>query len=201
METKITKEIRIIDTNKTSIREIKLLIVFKKKKTKILLKNKYVYSGHDTCSIGGNTWIMESKNGTKVSIKWYHDNGIKENIPIGSALTAIGLPDEETIIAKIKEASMLDKKANTLFSEVQMEDNHVHVKCPDLGKRCSGAEGYIIPVSMKKVTNNMPWYPETKTNNDTTPEKYDNIIEEGRKWSIHKYKENIWSKLRYVVEV
>ena len=121
---------------------------------------------------------MESKNGTKVSIKWYHDNGIKENIPIGSALIAIGLPDEEIIIAKIKEASMLDKKAITLFSEVQMEDDHVHVKCTDLGKRYSGTEGYIIPVTMKEVTNNMPWYPETKTNNDTTPEKYDNIIEE-----------------------
>ena len=31
---------------------------------------------------------------------------------------------------------------------------------------------------MKEVTNNMPWYPETKTNNDTSTEKYDNIIEE-----------------------
>ena len=59
-----------------------------------------------------------------------------------------------------------------------MEDDHIHVKCTDLGKRYSGTEGYIIPVTIKKVTNNMPWYPETKINNDTIPEKYDNIIEE-----------------------
>ena len=31
---------------------------------------------------------------------------------------------------------------------------------------------------MKEVTNNVPQYPEIKTNNDTTPEKYDNIIED-----------------------
>ena len=31
---------------------------------------------------------------------------------------------------------------------------------------------------MKEVTNYMSWYPETKTNNDTRPKKYDNIIEE-----------------------
>ena len=31
---------------------------------------------------------------------------------------------------------------------------------------------------MKEVTNYMSWYPETKTNNDTTPKRYDNIIEE-----------------------
>ena len=82
------------------------------------MKNKYVDGGCDCFSIGENVWIKESKNDRKVSIKGYHNNKIKENIPLGSALTAIGLPDGETIIAKIKEALMLDKRANTLFSEV-----------------------------------------------------------------------------------
>ena len=29
-----------------------------------------------------------------------------------------------------------------------------------------------------KLINDMPWYPETKTDNDITLDKYDNIIEE-----------------------
>ena len=87
-----------------------------------------------------------------------------------------------------------------MVSEVQMEDNHVYLKRTDSGERYIDADGYIIPVTMKEtmltikirkptehelctctfvnLTNDMSWYPETKTDNDITPDKYDNIIEE-----------------------
>ena len=46
---------------------------------------------------------------------------------------------------------MLDKKANILFSEVRMEDNHVYLKHTDSGERCIDADGYVIPVTMKEA--------------------------------------------------
>ena len=81
-----------------------------------------------------------------------------------------------------------------------MKDNHAYLKHTDPGERYIDADGYIIPVTMREamltikirkstehelctctfvnLTNDMPWYPETKTDNDITPDNYNNIIEE-----------------------
>ena len=73
--------------------------------------------------------------------KEYPNDTIKENIPIGTALTTIVLPDGETIIAKAKEASMLDKNVNILFSAVQMEDTHINLNHIDSGERYIDTDG------------------------------------------------------------
>ena len=54
-------------------------------------------------------------------------------------------------MAKANEASILDKKANISFSEVQMEDNHVNLKYSVLGESYIDTDGYIIPITMKEV--------------------------------------------------
>ena len=72
-----TKELRSINTNKTSTREIKLqnkTTDNKSEKENEDLIEEYAYadSGCGTFSIGGNAWIIESKTDRKVSIKGYH---------------------------------------------------------------------------------------------------------------------------------
>ena len=93
----------------------------------------YLDSGSDTTSIAGDAWIIESLTKRKVLVTSYDSDTTRKNIPIGTCLTAIDLPDDTTIIIRANEAMVLGEKANmvlgeranTLFSESQMEDNGV----------------------------------------------------------------------------
>ena len=71
----------------------------------------------DTFGIGGTAGIVESLSGKTVHIEGYSEDATSSNVPIGNAVTALDLPDGETLILHANEGSVLGDKANTLASE------------------------------------------------------------------------------------
>ena len=112
----------------------------------------YIDSGSDTFGIGGKAWIIDHLTERTVQVAGYHTmDTIKNDVPIGSAITAVDLPNGETVLIKANEATILDKNANTLFSVPQMLENGVEVQ--DKAKRHGGlsylaCEGRILPLIM-----------------------------------------------------
>ena len=86
----------------------------------------------------------------------YDGDATRENIPIGTGLTAIDLPDDTTIIIRANEATVLGEKANILFSESQMEGNGLYVRKTENGLRYLEVQGYVIPIKMKNAMYTIP---------------------------------------------
>ena len=86
----------------------------------------------------------------------YDGDTTRDNIPIGTGLTAVDLPDDTTIILRANEATILGDKANTLFSEIQMEHNGVQVKKTENGLRYLEVQGQVIPIILKNAMLTIP---------------------------------------------
>ena len=125
-------------------------------KTKERKNDPYEYafidSGSDTFGIGGQAWIIDHITDRTVQVSGYHSTDtIKHDVPIGCGITAVDLPNGQTILIKANEATILDKNANTLFSVPQMLENGVEVQ--DKAKRHGGlaylaCEGIVLPLIM-----------------------------------------------------
>ena len=104
----------------------------------------------DTFGIGGRVWIVESLSGKTVHIEGYSEDATSSNVPIGNAVTAVDLPDGESLILHANEGTVLGDKANTLASEKQMEANGIIAYTDASGRKFIEADGYIIPLTVKK---------------------------------------------------
>ena len=111
----------------------------------------YLDNAADTFGTGGTAWIVESLSGKTVNIEGYSEDATSQNVPIGNAVTALDLPDGETLILHANEGTVLGDKVNTLASEKQMEANGVIVYTDELGRKSIEADGYIIPLSIKEA--------------------------------------------------
>ena len=67
------------------------------------------------------------------------------------AVTALHLPDGETLILHANEGTALGDIANTLASEKQMDANGVIVYTDESGRKLIEADGYIIPQPVKEA--------------------------------------------------
>ena len=75
--------------------------------------------GADTSGIGGPEWIIDEMTNRYVDISGYNNIFHDKKSRIGSAITAIDLPDNKTILIKINEATILNNDANSLLSTTQ----------------------------------------------------------------------------------
>ena len=128
----------------------------KKKQGDSMFENKadlaYVDNASDTVGIGGKAWIIEEISDRTVTIAGYDNcKTIQEKIKIGNGVTATTLPDGETILLRVYEATLLGEKANTLLSTLQMRENFVNID--DRPKRHGGKslfekDGIIVPLTL-----------------------------------------------------
>ena len=78
-------------------------------------------SGADTSGIGGTEWIIDEITERSVNISGYNNHIYDKKSKIGSAITAVDLPDDTTILVKINEATLLGEEGNSLLSTTQAE--------------------------------------------------------------------------------
>ncbi len=123
--------------------------------SKSLYEYGYIDSGSDTFGLGGNAWYIESLTERKVQVAGYHSTDtLKGDIPIGTGITVVDLPDGESLLLRAYESTILGKRANTLFSVPQMLENGVEVH--DKSKRHGGmsylnCDGHIIPLFLHEA--------------------------------------------------
>ena len=77
------------------------------------------------------------------------------------AVTALHLPDGETLILHANEGTALGDIANTLASEKQMEANGVIVYTDESGRKFIEADGYIKSV-LDPIFSGCHWIPARK---------------------------------------
>jgi len=94
---------------------------------------------------------VESLFGKTVHIESYSEDATSSNAPIGNAVTALDLPNGETLILHANEGTVLGDKANTLASEKQMEANGIIVYTDESGRKFIEADGYIFPLNVKEA--------------------------------------------------
>ena len=172
----------------------------------------YLDNSADTFGIA---WIVESLSGKTVHIEGYSEDATSSNVPFGNAVTALDLPDDETLILHDNVGTILGDKANTLASEKQMEANGVIVCTNESGRKFIESDDYIIPLSVKEemqtfrirrpteheirtcvhvnLTSDLPWNPEEINDKDITSTEYDALISraEDRDSRLMKLKKNI----------
>jgi hypothetical protein len=164
----------------------------------------YIDSGSDTFGIGGNCWVIDTLTSKRVEIAGYDTSQtVRNNVPIGSGITAVDLPSGETVLLRANEATVLGEDANTLMSVTQMRENGVGVF--DIATRhgglsCLEVEGYVIPISlidsmmvvkirkpsqkelkectMVELTSIQPWTPSTCSDEEINKEQYCSLVED-----------------------
>lgn len=162
----------------------------------------YIDSACDTCSIGGQAWVLDTKTERKVQIAGYdNSHTIRDNVEIGSAITAVDLPSGETVLLRVNEATLLGEHANSLLSVVQLREANVIVE--DTPKRHGGrsyirVEGYVIPLTLQggmitmkirtpselelntcemvELTSDQEWHPESLTDDEINEHDYNSLI-------------------------
>ena len=77
--------------------------------------------GSDTCRIGGTEWVIDELTDRTVTIAGYHATVSHEKVKIGSAITAVDLPNEKTVLIKVNEATLLGEHGNSLLSMYQAQ--------------------------------------------------------------------------------
>jgi Reverse transcriptase (RNA-dependent DNA polymerase) len=98
-------------------------------------------SGCDTTSVGGPAWHIECIQDSTVTVVGFHPSMTKIDIPVGTAITAVDLPDGSIVLLRVHEASIHDTKGSTLLSTTQLRD--CGIKVEDKAKR-HGGRAYIL---------------------------------------------------------
>ena len=106
-------------------------------------------SGADSIGISGKAWTILEETGRETAISDFNNTAVMRNRPIVTAAAAIDLPDDETIVIRVREAMNLRTEANMLLSTMQLRENGVTVH--DVAKRHGGlqciiVDDYIIPL-------------------------------------------------------
>ena len=175
-------------------------------------------SGSDTIGIGGKAWIIDHITNRKVQVSGYHrKDTLTSDVPIGSGITAVDLPNSETVLIRANEATLLGEDANTLLSTIQMRDHGIIIDDKATrhgGLSCIDAFGTIIPMFLNEgmmcikirkptelemescevidITSPLPWDPSgiTDVDNDMTEQSYELLLNEidSRKLNMKKHR-------------
>jgi hypothetical protein len=167
----------------------------------------FVDTACDTCGLGRSAWVLDTMTERKVQVAGYdHQDTAKDNVPIGSGITAIDLPDGETILLTVNEATILGNAAHLLLSVIQLRENGIEVDDKPRrhgGTSCMMVEDYVIPfvliegmVSLKirkptsheldtcelvELTGEMPWHPEHINDKELSQTDYGELIDNADK--------------------
>ena len=160
--------------------------------------------GADTCSIGGEAWHIDFKSGRFVNVAGYDEKAgtIRSNVQIGGGVTAMDLPNGETILIRVNEATIMDD-ANTLLSTFQARDSGVYID--DRAKRHGGSsyigvDDYVLPLEVRgalqtlpirkptelelkeclmiELTSDAPWHPDLMQDKPLSPTDYEKMQED-----------------------
>ena len=112
----------------------------------------YLDTAADMCGIGGDAWVIDALTDRQTALGGYDTSTtVKTNVPIGSGITAIDLPDGETILLKVNEATILGPEGHSLLSVVQIREHGIELdEKPRLhgGTACMVIDDYVIPFTM-----------------------------------------------------
>ena len=114
----------------------------------------FMDSGSDTSGLGGEAWNITHITKRKVRVTGFeNEKTAKNNVPIGTGITAVDLPNDTTVILRVNEATLLGENANTLLSPTQIRENG-HIIDEQArkhgGKGCITADGYVIPMTLRE---------------------------------------------------
>ena len=197
---------RILDDDRKAMKmasdikdqSLKAHIRYKVRKPSDQYEYGFIDSGSDTSGIGGNCWIMDTLTDREVAITGYDNKeSVKNNVKIGSAITAIDLPSGETVLIRVNEATILGEDASTLFSIAQMREHGIFIDDKSRrhgGLSCIIADNCVIPlilqdsmlaIKLRRPTNNelaecdliditsdLPWNPVDLSENELSKEEY-----------------------------
>jgi len=164
----------------------------------------YVDNASDTFGIGGQAWIIESRMDMKVNVAGYdtHET-LKKDVEIGTGVTALDLPNGETVLLRANNGTLLGDNGNALFSICQMAEHGVTID--DLARRHGGlgyllADDTVIPLVLREsmltlkirkptqeeydtmtpidLTSPTWWEPEQITEMDLTVDQYEALCAE-----------------------
>ena len=110
----------------------------------------YLDNADDTFGIGGNAWIIEEVSDKTVTVEGYdYDDTKKYNIPIGTGVSAVDFPDNNTILIVANKATIIRDYAITLCYEKQTEENGFLGHKAEDGRKYIEVERFIIPLTVK----------------------------------------------------
>ena len=79
--------------------------------------------GADTCVLGKGWEILSNHNLRRANVAGFdHKTAIKRNLPIVSAITALDLPNEQSILLVNHEGIYNETSNHTLLSEFQLRE-------------------------------------------------------------------------------
>jgi hypothetical protein len=97
-----------------------------------ILQDRYHISildgGADTCVLGKGWKLLASKDSRRSNVFGFdHEDAVKRNLPIVSAITAVDLPDGSSIVLTVHEAIYNDTGNHALLSEFQLREFGVQI--------------------------------------------------------------------------
>jgi hypothetical protein len=92
-----------------------------------VLQDRYHISildgGADTCVLGKGWRVLASQDSRRANVFGFdHEDAVKRNLPIVSAITAVDLPDGSSILLTVHETIYIDTDNHTLLSEFQLRE-------------------------------------------------------------------------------
>jgi len=79
--------------------------------------------GADTCVLGKGWEVLSIHNSRRANVVGFdHETAIKRNLPIISAVTAVDLPDGQSVLLVINEAIYNESSNHSLLSEFQLRE-------------------------------------------------------------------------------
>ena len=93
----------------------------------LFLPEKYHISfldcGADTCVLGKGWEVLSIHNSRRANVVGFdHEAAIKRNIPIVSAITALDLPNQSSILLVVHECIYNETSNHSLLSEFQLRE-------------------------------------------------------------------------------
>ena len=114
----------------------------------------YIDSSSDTVGTGCDAWVIEEVINRTVTITGYHSHCTnQQQTIIVYGVTAKTLPDGETVLIRVFDATILGEKANTLQSKLHLRKKLVDI---DDRPRHHGEksffekDGIIVPLTLTK---------------------------------------------------
>ena len=151
----------------------------------------YIDSARDTVGIGVDAWVIEEVCDMTITISGYDNHHIiQQKTRIGNGVTDKTLPDGETVLNRLSEATLLGENANNLVSTLQLQENFVDIDDrPKLHGRKSffDKDGIIVTLTLTKGM---------MTLNIRNPQKFEfnscEVIEINKYeiWNLHLYSED-----------
>jgi hypothetical protein len=97
-----------------------------------ILQDRYHISildgGADSCVLGKGWKLLTSQDSRRANVFGFdHEDSVKRNLPIVSAITAVDLPDGLSILLPVLEAIYNDTGNRTLLSEFQLRELGVQI--------------------------------------------------------------------------